>query len=1280
MGKKRPRKGESRPVTEETGIRISNMLQRFRLSNDEVYTFNEELSNHERAIVHKVCRKMGLKSKSSGRGKERRVSVYKTKKKKDEKKANESLSFLSLSQQTKEVLQELFTTYPPDDAARMGKAMGKQVDNSDARKRKKDDMFRKPSMNKAEIVKKVESLSSKLEKANLREVADQRSKLPISSFKDVILSTVESHQVVLVSGETGCGKTTQVPQFLLDSMWAKGKACKIVCTQPRRISATSVAERICYERGEKIGDDIGYKIRLESKGGRNSSIVFCTNGVLLRVLITGGVSGSKKENLAKDSKDAVSDITHIIVDEIHERDRYSDFMLAIIRDILPSYPHLRLVKAFYLEDVLSILNSEQDNHLNSTSSGLNEDIELTEEDKAALDDAINLAWMNDDFDPLLDFVSSEGNAKVYNHQHSVTGMTPLMVFAGKGRTDDVRMLLTFRADCHLKSKNGATALEWAERENQLEVADLLRKEQENVHANSMEEKQLLDKYLATVNPEFIDVVLIEKLLKKICADSKVGAILIFLPGWDDINKTRDRLLASPFFKDPSKFIIISLHSMIPSADQNKVFKRPPPGCRKIILSTNIAETSITIDDVVYVIDSGRMKEKSYDPYNNVSTLQSSWVSKASAKQREGRAGRCQPGICYHLYSKTRAAALPDFQDPEIKRVPIEEICLQVKMLDPDGKIEDFLLRTLDPPVPETIQNAILLLQDIGALSSDEKLTQLGAKLGALPVHPSTSKMLFFAIMMNCLDPALTLACASDYRDPFTLPMLPNEKKRAAAAKAELASLYNGQGDHLALIAAFECWKRAKERSRESQFCSQYFVSSGTMNMLYGMRNQLERELFHNGFIPENAASCSINARDPGIVHAVLVAGLYPMVGKLLPPGKGSKRLVETAKGEKVRLHSPSTKPAFSKVGDQLLVVYDEVTRGEGTAYIRKCTIVGSLPVLLLATEIAVAPAEDDDNGGDGDESDEDDEDEYDSDDGNENEINKNESAGRNGKRVMSSPGSAVTVIADGWLYFGSTSLDIAQIYCLREQLLEAMLFKVTNPSKILPPGVKAYVYATARILSYDGLTGIPPLSMSDEAETDEAVQGSKAQVKRSGSINWIRNLMNDGNSKSPGGRDILSSFKGKPDRFGPSNYAIQLPFPSAPPNPERGAPSYGPPHQSKRQPLASASSVPQHRPPSQGPLSGRHRKGPSNQSNWQPIQSALMAPQQRPIPQGPSSARNHKGPSNQGNGQPIRPASSAPHQKPLPRDHSLVGYGSGMYGPYGPRGDTLKRPRGNMSG
>ncbi|KAA8524176.1 hypothetical protein F0562_010392 [Nyssa sinensis] len=1186
-GKKRQKKGEQQQenpsIAEATRIRISQLLEDFRTATDEVYTFEANLTNSERAVVHELCKKMGMTSKSSGRGNQRCVSVYKTKRKVDKEKGKENLNSFTFSEEAKEVLGDLFTQYPPDDQQVGEEIVGKNSGKSDKIRGKNDDIFRKPSMNKAEIAKKVESLASRVEKAaNLRQIAEQRSKLPIASFQDVITSTIESNQVVLISGETGCGKTTQVPQFLLDHMWGKGEACKIVCTQPRRISATSVAERISCERGETVGDNVGYKIRLESKGGRHSSVIFCTNGILLRVLVSKGSGRLKTEASKKPAKDDVSEITHIIVDEIHERDRYSDFMLAILRDMLPSYTRLRLVlmsatidaerfsqyfggcpiirvpgftypvKTFYLEDVLSILKSTENNHLYcSSTSVIIEESELTEDYRVALDEAINMAWTNDEFDPLLDLVSSEGAPKISNYQHSSTGVTPLMVFAGKGRVGDVCMLLSFGADCYLRANDGTTALEWAEKENRGEAVEILKNHMGKAHSNSEEEQQLLDKYLSTINPELIDVVLIEQLLRKICIDSKDGAILVFLPGWDDINRTRERLLSCPFFNDSSKFVIISLHSMVPSVEQKKVFKRPPLGCRKIVLSTNIAETAVTIDDVVYVIDSGRMKEKSYDPYNNVSTLHTSWVSKASAKQREGRAGRCQPGICYHFFSKLRAASLVDFQVPEIKRMPIEELCLQVKLLDPNCKIEDFLQKTLDPPVFETIRNAIIVLQDIGALSLDEKLTELGEKLGSLPVHPLTSKMLFLAILLNCLDPALTLACASDYRDPFTLPMLPSERKRADAAKSELASLYGGHSDQLAVIAAFECWKNAKEKGQEAWFCSQYFVSSSAMNMLFGMRKQLQSELLRNGFIPEDVSSCSLNALHPGILHAVLVAGLYPMVGRLLPPHKNGKRsVVETASGEKVRLHPQSTnfKLSFKKSDDRPLIIYNEITRGDGGLHIRSCSVVGPLPLLLLATEIVVAPAKDNnDDDEDDDESDFEDDDEDDTDEDKMEVHDKSEL--RHGEKIMSSPDSTVKVVIDRWLSFESTALDVAQIYCLRERLNAAILFKVTHSGKVLPQLLGASVYAIACILSYDGLSGISlPLesmesltSMVNATEIDQSAPGRKKAMGQN--PNLKSHMSNATHQNSPHYHKARApAFKGMRHWNGPSSHYVPPPF------------------------------------------------------------------------------------------------------------------------------------------
>ncbi|XP_031505555.1 DExH-box ATP-dependent RNA helicase DExH6 isoform X2 [Nymphaea colorata] len=1096
MGKKGQKQGKGnggqarKPhVAEATKIQIAKLLEEFRLSNSEVYTFEADLTNTERAEVHMLCRKMGMVSKSSGRGQHRRVSVFKALQKKAEKNDTGSIA-LTFSDDTQSVLRDLFAHYPPGDDESF-EEIKSFCSKNERRQRNYDTSFCKPIMSKRDIKRKLDLFASRIkESPQLRKISEDRSKLPIASFIDAITDSVESHQV---------------PQYLLDHMWRKSQNCKIVCTQPRRISAISVAERIAWERGEGVGESVGYKIRLESEGGKHSSIMFCTNGILLRLLIGMGAGTSKKE--AKLDEAEAHEITHIIVDEIHERDRFADFMLAILRDQLPLWPHLHLVlmsatidaerfsqyfggcpiirvpgftypvKTYHLEDVLSILRSPDAVHANAdglcNETSLNQ---LTEEYRIAMDESISLAWVNDEFEPLLELISTEVSPEIHNYQHSSTGATPLMVLAGKGRVGDVCMLLSFGADCFVCDNDGRAALDWAESGNHLEVVGVLKSHMEQHDLESEEEKQLLEKYLSTVNQDHVDIVLIEKLLKKICIDSVEGAILVFFPGWEDISQSRERLLSSPFFRDSSKFQIIVLHSMIPSMEQKKVFKHPPPGVRKIILSTNIAETAVTIDDVVYVIDSGRMKEKSYDPYNNVSTLQSSWISKASAKQREGRAGRCQPGICYHLYSKARAASLPHYDVPEIKRTPIEELCLQVKLLDPQFKIVDFIQRTLDPPVFEAIHNAVVVLQEIGALTEDEHLTELGKKIGSLPVHPLTSKMLLFAILMNCLDPALTLACTSGYRDPFVLPILPDEKKRAKAAKLELASLYGGHSDQLALIAAFDCWKGAKAKGQEQKFCSQYFISPSVMNMLFGLRKQLQIELIQNGFIPEDVSNCSLNSKDPGILRAIILAGMYPMVGRLLPRLKnGQKAVVETASGAKVRLHPHSSNFSLSssKCLTCPLLAYDEVTRGDGGIYIKNCTLVGPYPLLLLATEMVVAPANEN-------------EDEYDEESDtcmSDEDEKEPPTASVKQETLMSSPENSVSVVIDRWLRFEATALDVAQIYCLRERLFAAILFKVHRPQEILPPALGASVYAIACMLAYDGMSGIDAGLMSVDSLT-----------------------------------------------------------------------------------------------------------------------------------------------------------------------------------------------------
>eukprot|EP00250_Pteridium_aquilinum_P000849 c11023_g1_i1 orf=66-3809(+) len=1086
-----------RPVSEANRITMAERLEQFRAGPDQKMTFESGLSNHERAVIHEVCKKMGLKSKSYGKGQSRRLTVFKHGN--ESRKDKSVASSLVFSAEAHAAIQQLFVSYPPTENEASWKlndtASEGGVGKSQKSKQRAFKNAQKSLMNESDIKKQVALLAARLQSMPaLQQISQERAKLPITKFKDEIATTIEKNQVVLIAGQTGCGKTTQVPQFILGHLWSEGRPCRILCTQPRRISASSVAERIAAERGEPVGQTVGYQIKLESKGGIHSSLMFCTNGVLLRKLVSAGAA------------DVMTNLnaTHIIVDEIHERDRDADFMLIALRDLLSVQPDLRLilmsatldaelfsryfnncpvirvpgftypVQSFYLDDVIVATKAGEDSML---SSGISLEIgtssPLGEEDAATMDEAIGLAWLEDDFDLFIEILSRDLSPSVCNYQHSLTGTTPLMVAAGKGRLTEVLLLLSRGANMDLTSQDGTTALDWAERYGREEIKEILVKHKNTRGDPTLAAKrtEMLEQYLSSIDQDEIDTNLIERLLRKICttvtagiSPDHLGSILIFLPGWEDITRTRECLEASTLFGDPKKFLLLPLHSMIPSEDQKKVFKSPSPGVRKIILATNIAETAITINDIVFVIDSGRVKEKSYDPYSNVSTLQTAWISKASARQREGRAGRCQPGVCYHLYSRVRANALPDYQVPEIKRTSLEELCLQVKLLDSNSNIKEFLGKSVEPPNELSISNAIRLLQDIGALSSDERLTELGEQLGALPVHPSTSKMLLLGILLNCLGPALTIACAAGSRDPFILPLSPEGRKRAFAVKRELASAYGGYSDDLAIVEAFNRWEAAQAKKSERRFCEQNFLSIGTMAMLAGMRQQLQKELAQKGFIPNEPCACSLNAYDPGIVRALLVAGSYPMVGTLLPAHPtGRKPVVQTAQGMKVKIHPHSLN--FNLVHEDTqksnpILVFDEVTRGEAWMYIRNCTVVNPHPLLLSAIEMVVAPP--DTEGRDSDEDDE----SSDCSDAEDAMMEDQE------EQLMSDPNSHVVVVVDRWLKFQATAVEAAQLYCLRERLAAAIAFKLKNPRKVLPPLLGNSVFAVACLLSYDGQINI----------------------------------------------------------------------------------------------------------------------------------------------------------------------------------------------------------------
>ena len=255
-------------------------------------------------------------------------------------------------------------------------------------------------------------------------------------------------------------------------------------------------------------------------------------------------------------------------------------------------------------------------------------------------------------------------------------------------------------------------------------------------------------------------------------------MLIFLPGWEDISKLQRMLSASYEFGHGSggRFKILPLHSGISKQEQNQCFHSLAPGEHKIILATNIAETSITIEDVTAVIDSGKVREKVYDPHTKLTYLKSSWISKASAKQRRGRAGRVQKGVCYKLFSSVRMESLSPFQDSELLRMPLEELVLQIKVLnfapgkgDEDDGVTSFLLSAIEAPHPLSISNAVALLKSIDCLDENEQLTAIGASVAQLPLNPRVGRLCLMGCIFGCGPAALGVAGAMGYRDPFLMP-------------------------------------------------------------------------------------------------------------------------------------------------------------------------------------------------------------------------------------------------------------------------------------------------------------------------------------------------------------------------------------------------------------------------------------------------------------------------------------------------------------------------------
>lgn len=737
-------------------------IRKFIESEDQVYNFPSSLTSDERKWIHNHAPALGLKTRSHGTGDNRQIAVFK----KAIVKSPSQINPLTLQELSRIQMADAIRKFPFTQQEEWFLQQESVRDSQNASK-----IHPSGRIHTGQPLVAPEPAYF----TNPTEIESFRQSLPIYEMRDFIIDTIERNQVILITGETGCGKTTQVPQYLLERSYEMNEPVRIVCAEPRRIAALSVSERVAHERHDTLGQTVGYHIRLESKLSPRTMLTFCTNGVVLRTLM-----GSDR---------ALNNITHIIVDEIHERDKNSDFLLLVLKEKLEQHPNLKLilmsatlnaelwieyfgncpiieipghsheVKYFFLEDVLAftqyctpqmkelkrVMSLQESKQVVPESSlfktpfqeGTSSARRVTPEE---MDNAIERAFTNgdqQDFDEIIRLIETDNS--VVDHMHSETGITPLVSACVHGNELVAGKLLHLGANAHSKGPNpfeeGSacdwTPIKWAQIYGHTELWDLLNCWM-MAHPNSddvlgdgaetmltKEEKEVLTVYSHASNDDDVDLDLILALILQVCNTEfrcyplqARGAILVFLPGYDDILSLRELIMENKRrFSDGGNFVIFTLHSQMQPDDQKRAFRRVPNQCRKIILATNIAETSVTIDDVVYVIDPGKVKEKSYDHHLGMSMLLPVWVSQANAIQRRGRAGRCRPGICYHLFSKVRFANMAPYQEPEVLRMPLHELCLQARLLaPPEVPIATFLGTAPNPPKPIGIKNAISLLK------------------------------------------------------------------------------------------------------------------------------------------------------------------------------------------------------------------------------------------------------------------------------------------------------------------------------------------------------------------------------------------------------------------------------------------------------------------------------------------------------------------------------------------------------------------------------------------
>lgn len=635
-------------------------------------------------------------------------------------------------------------------------------------------------------------------------IEQQRQKLPVFKLRNHILYLVESYQTVVIVGETGCGKSTQIPQYLAEAGWtAEGRVVGV--TQPRRVAAVTVAGRVADERGAVLGHEVGYCIRFDDcTDPLATRIKFLTDGMLVREMMVDPL---------------LTKYSVIMLDEAHERTLYTDIAIGLLKKIQKKRGDLRLIVAS------ATLDAEK------------------------FRDFFN---QNETSDPARD---------------------TCVTLTVEGRTFPVDIF-----------------------------------------------------YLQSPVPDYIKATV--DTVVKIHQTEGDGDILAFLTGQEEVETVvsmlieQARALARTGMKKHLR--VLPMYAGLPSFEQMKVFERVSHSVRKVIVATNVAETSITISGIVYVIDCGFMKLRAYNPRTAIECLVVVPVSQASANQRAGRGGRNRSGKCYRLYTEEAFDQLPQSTVPEMQRSNLAPVILQLKALGIDNVLR---FHFMSPPPAQSMVQALELLYALGGLDKDCRLTEpLGMRIAEFPLNPMFAKMLLESGNFGCSQEVLSIAAMMQIQNVFVFPS--NQKSQATRVHRKFAV---EEGDHLTMLNVYEAFIK---HNKSSQWCQEHFLNYKGLVRAATVREQLKK-LLVKFQVPKLSSE-----GDPDPVLRCIVSGFFANAARF--HSSGAYRTIRD--DHELHIHPASVLYAEKP---PRWVIYNEVIQ-TSKYYMRDVTAIESAWLLELA--------------------------------------------------------------------------------------------------------------------------------------------------------------------------------------------------------------------------------------------------------------------------------------------------------------------------------------------